>query len=572
MIKFKRIYDISGYLDKGRLNSVIGIYEKAFPYYTRYSSKISKLIKEQTNKNFEIILIVAEGNKARVLGFSLFFYFPDLNKAYLDFIVSDPPRKNRGIGAALYEVTRSILLEKKCQGLFYDVAPDDLELTKESNTLVQNQKRLAFYESFGAKPILGTLYEYSKTKINMGYPLYLVFDPLSRKNKLRAKELQDIIKKIFNIKINVSDDDKKLKNILDSVKDGEFFIRKNIYSHKEHGLNQYKLINIEVVSTDDNHQIHHLKERGYVERPARVEALKKGLSLLNIDYIKIKKYPQAILKEVHGKGLINLIKDSEKSLFNHKAIYLEVYPRKNLSKMPKDINLRAGFFALDSFTPLTGNVYKAAIASVNCALTGAEQIQKGSQLVYSICRPPGHHAEKNFYGGFCYFNNAAIAAHSLSKTGKVAFIDIDFHHGNGSQDIFYDRDDVFFISIHGDPSHAYPFFSGSESEVGLGAGKGFNKNYPLHPGCNDDQYKQILNRAIKKLIDFKPQCLVISLGLDIMKGDPTGSFLITNQGMKEIGEAFKKVKVPKLIVQEGGYSLTNLRNGIKNFLLGISAN
>lgn len=572
MIKFKRVYDITGYLAQEKLAQVSGIYEKAFPYHPTYSAKIAKLMRNQVKKHYEIFLIVAEGSKGRVLGFTLFFYFSDLKLAYLDYIASDPSRSARGLGAALYEVTRETLIRKSCQGLLMDVPPDDEKLLVEKKTIDTNKKRMRFYENFGAKPITGTLYERLETKANAGYFTYLVYDPLKRKTKLKTSELKGIIQEILHVKADMLPSHPKVKKILASIEDGSFQVRENRYDPDLiiDAKLKAQLTEVDIVLTDETHTIHHLQERGYVERPARIDAIKKGLEGLTLQYHKVKKHPLTLIKEVHDKELINLFQKAEKELTSHKPLYPDVYPKGVFERLPKDISLRAGFFTIDSFTPLTSNVYKAALNSVNSALTGVDLILKDSPLVYSVCRPPGHHAEKKFFGGFCYFNNAAIAAHALSKHGKVAFLDIDYHHGNGSQDIFYDRNDVYFISIHGHPSQAYPYYSGYEDETGKGKGKGYNRNFPLYPGVDNKKYMLILNQAMEIFKKFKPKYFVVSAGLDLMKGDPTGTFVIDNAGMKMIGKKLAGLGVPTLLVQEGGYSLTNLKSGVRNLLLGIS--
>lgn len=231
--------------------------------------------------------------------------------------------------------------------------------------------------------------------------------------------------------------------------------------------------------------------------------------------------------------------------------------------------MQAGYYCIDTFTPVTANAYKAARNAVDAALTGAENIIKGSNYAYVLCRPPGHHAESKAFGGFCYFNNAAIAAQYLSKHGKVAFIDIDYHHGNGSQEIFYTRNDVYFISIHGHPRVSYPYFAGYNDEKGIDKGKGFNRNFPLYPGVDDKDYLKTLESALAIFKRYKPEYLVVSLGFDIMSGDPTGAFNISPKGMQHIGESLKAMKLPTLVVQEGGYSLRNLRTGATGFFKGL---
>jgi acetoin utilization deacetylase AcuC-like enzyme len=207
---------------------------------------------------------------------------------------------------------------------------------------------------------------------------------------------------------------------------------------------------------------------------------------------------------------------------------------------------------------------------VDCAVSAADLVLKGERLVYALCRPPGHHAEKRVYGGFCYFNNGAIAAHRLSALGRVAFLDVDYHHGNGSQDVFYRRDDVYFLSIHGHPNDAYPYFSGYADERGEGDGLGFNRNYPLPDGTDDRRWLHVLSLALKEVARFRPWVIVVSLGFDVMKRDPTGSFVVSPLGLRKAGEQIGRLNLPTLVVQEGGYLLRNLSRGARGFFSGLS--
>jgi acetoin utilization deacetylase AcuC-like enzyme len=188
-----------------------------------------------------------------------------------------------------------------------------------------------------------------------------------------------------------------------------------------------------------------------------------------------------------------------KSLPEGKSIYPYVFPIRNSLRPPKDDSVRAGYYCIDTFTPLNKNAYLASRKAVDCALTCADLLLEGKKLAYALIRPPGHHAERKSFGGFCYFNSAAIAANYLSKYGKVALLDIDYHHGNGQQDIFYERDDVLTISIHGHPSFAYPYFSGFADEKGESDGYGFNVNYPLPEKVSGPVYRSYLHKALEKL-------------------------------------------------------------------------
>jgi acetoin utilization deacetylase AcuC-like enzyme len=184
-------------------------------------------------------------------------------------------------------------------------------------------------------------------------------------------------------------------------------------------------------------------------------------------------------------------------------------------------------------------------------------------------RPPGHHAERRIFGGFCYFGSAAIAANYLSSYGRVAVLDIDYHHGNGTQDIFYGRADVLTISIHGHPNFAFPYFNGFARERGEGAGRGYNMNMPMPENLDGDGYRKALDRAVKRLIRFGPQFLIVALGLDTAKGDPTGTWGLTARDFAENGRIIGRLDIPTLVVQEGGYDTRVIGVNARNFFTGL---
>jgi len=207
---------------------------------------------------------------------------------------------------------------------------------------------------------------------------------------------------------------------------------------------------------------------------------------------------------------------------------------------------------------------------VDCALTAAREILSGRRIAYALIRPPGHHAERRVFGGFCYFNNNAIAAQHLSAYGKVAILDVDYHHGNGQQDIFYRRSDVLTVSIHGHPSFAYPYFSGFEDERGEGEGEGFNMNIPLPEGVGGMQYRKALGKAIQRIAVFEPQFLVVALGLDTAKGDPTGSWGLETKDFEENGRLIGGMGLPIVVIQEGGYRIGTLGKNARSFFKGLA--
>jgi acetoin utilization deacetylase AcuC-like enzyme len=196
-------------------------------------------------------------------------------------------------------------------------------------------------------------------------------------------------------------------------------------------------------------------------------------------------------------------------------------------------------------------------------------VLEGYRIAYALVRPPGHHAERRAFGGFCYFNSAAISAEFLSRLGPVAVLDIDYHHGNGTEDIFYDRPDVLTLSIHGHPRFAYPYFSGFEEEKGTGAGAGFNANYPLPEQVDGARYRQALEKALRRIERFRPKFLVLAFGLDPAKGDPTGTWTLGAKDFEQNGRMIGSLYLPTLVIQEGGYRTRSLGVNARNFFAGL---
>jgi acetoin utilization deacetylase AcuC-like enzyme len=206
---------------------------------------------------------------------------------------------------------------------------------------------------------------------------------------------------------------------------------------------------------------------------------------------------------------------------------------------------------------------------VDCALTAAQKLLEAYPLAYALVRPPGHHAEVRSFGGFCYLGTAAIAAHYLSAAGRVAILDIDYHHGNGQQSIFWTRSDVLTVSIHGNPAFAYPYFTGFEDERGADGGDGFNVNIALPEKVDGDVYRRALQRALEEVRRFAPEYLVVALGLDTARGDPTGSWSLAAEDFARNGQLIGALGVPTLVVQEGGYRTRTIGVNARHFFSGL---
>jgi len=236
---------------------------------------------------------------------------------------------------------------------------------------------------------------------------------------------------------------------------------------------------------------------------------------------------------------------------------------------PSSILGRAGYYMMDLSACIVEGTYDAALASANCALSAAEVVSNGENAAFGLCRPPGHHAGRDYAGGYCFINNASVAANWLSSKGRVCVLDMDYHAGNGTQDIFYERDDVFTISIHADPDYEYPNFIGFESERGTGPGEGYHRNFPLKQGTDDSVYLKTLDKALTLIHEYQPVFLVISAGMDIFADDPLGAIKVTTNGIKEIGSRIGKLSMAKTIIMEGGYANRLLGENILAFLGGF---
>ncbi|MFN8458352.1 MAG: histone deacetylase family protein, partial [Anaerolineae bacterium] len=238
------------------------------------------------------------------------------------------------------------------------------------------------------------------------------------------------------------------------------------------------------------------------------------------------------------------------------VLLASTFPPRRSGRKPTSIAGLAGYYSFDLSCPIVAGTYAAARTAANCALTGAERLWAGDSAVFALCRPPGHHAGRDYAGGYCYLNNASIAAKYLSSLsgGRIALLDIDYHAGNGTQDIFYDSAEVLTISLHADPEYQYPYFSGYVDEIGAGAGVGFHRNFPLPPGTDDVVYLHTLNQALNLITEFDPHYLVLSFGADTFGGDPLGDFALTTPGFTAIGASIATLDLPTLIVMEGGYN------------------
>ena len=328
----------------------------------------------------------------------------------------------------------------------------------------------------------------------------------------------------------------------------------------------------------------------YLESPERMDRILSALR--KTDWAEIESprdFGLDPLRAVHSDAYLNflasawtewLAAEPETAAASDRTALLPATFAAKRDQMPESILGKAGFFLLDLSVPVVEGTYAAALASANCALSAAETVSQSprassnpssSEFIipissFALCRPPGHHAGREIAGGYCFINNAAIAAQWLTQFGRVAILDVDYHAGNGTQDIFYARRDVLTISLHADPSFEYPYYAGYTTETGAGDGLGFHRNFPLPAGTDDAAYLAALDQAIQLVREFAPAHLVISLGMDPYENDPLGSFKITRAGFAEIGRRIHALDLPTAVIMEGGYNTDALGDNVVAFL------
>ena len=572
MFRIRRIHDNLLQVNQAAITQVEKILEDQFPLLAKSDvEKIPELLRNPVKQGFRSILYVAEDARQRVQGFALVSHEPDLHFCYLDYISAARRTTGGGIGGALYEHIREEATVMGVIGIFFECLPDDPALCKDPETLKQNQARLRFYEKYGAFPIIGTAYE-TPLKPDDDNPPYLVFDALGQTEPLSRTQARLIVRAILERRYGDLCSPEYISKVVNSITDDPVRLRGPCYHKKILAETRPRVTRSQRIAlvVNESHEIHHVRERGYVESPVRVKSILRELEKTELfQRHPPRTYSERFLFSTHDRDYVEYFRQVCRNLPAGQSLYPYVFPIRNTARPPKELAVRAGYFCIDTFTPLNVNAWKAAKGAVDCTLTAATSILEGYRLAYALVRPPGHHAERRAFGGFCYFNNAAIATQMLSDFGRVAILDIDYHHGNGQQVIFYQRSDVLTVSIHGHPRFAYPYFSGFEDEIGEGEGANFNMNLPLPEQITSEQYLAALSKAIKRVIRFQPDHLVVCVGFDTAKGDPTGTWGLSGTDFSQIGQAIGRMQIPTLLVQEGGYRTRNIGSNARHFFSGL---
>ncbi|VBC11315.1 acetylpolyamine aminohydrolase [Burkholderia pseudomallei] len=317
------------------------------------------------------------------------------------------------------------------------------------------------------------------------------------------------------------------------------------------------------------------KMRAPHEVPERAVRLLGAVTSLGFDVRAPEDFGAAPLAAVHSEPYLRFLADAHREWRRipedwGPEVMSNIYVRE--PNPLRGVLAQAGYYLADGSCPIGEHTYRAAYWSAQSALAGAAALGRGARDAYALCRPPGHHACRDAAGGFCYLNNAAIAAQALrARHARVAILDTDMHHGQGIQTLFYDRDDVLYVSIHGDPTNFYPAVTGYETERGAGRGEGFNVNLPMPHGSPEAVFFAQLERARSRVERFAPDVLVFALGFDVYREDPQSKVAVTTEGFGRLGALVGGLRVPTLIVQEGGYHLETLERNAAALFRGYEA-
>lgn len=579
MLRVRNIRDFATPANATAIAEVQAILREQFPGLSAEDvDKLPDQLRDPLKYRFVTDVLVAEDRGGGVRAFAILLFLPDLSVAYLETISAAAGRTGGGLGAVLYDQVREAARSFGARGLYFECLPDDPALSPDAKTRRQNEARLRFYERFGARPIAGTAYETPLAEGGTDSP-YLMFDGLGEYPLPGAAKMQGIVRAILERKYGDVCPPEYIAKVVGSFRKGKYSLRPPRYGDVAEkspvaaagGARPALSAKIPLI-VNDRHDIHHIRERGYVEAPARVNAILRELDRTgHFEPMPARAFGDRWIREVHEGGLVDYLRRACAETPPGKSVYPYVFPVRNPNRRPTERSVLSGYWCIDTFTPINNNAYPAARHAVDCALTAADEVLDGRPAAYALVRPPGHHAERRTFGGFCYFSNSAIAANYLARHGRVAILDIDYHHGNGQQDIFYDRDDVLTVSVHGNPSFAYPYFTGFRNEKGRGRGAGFNLNIPLPEKIAPDDHRAAVTRGLRRIARHDPKFLVVALGYDTAKGDPTGTWSNTAADFRKLGEIIGQAGYPTVVVQEGGYRIRTLGTNARNFFDGLAS-
>jgi len=328
---------------------------------------------------------------------------------------------------------------------------------------------------------------------------------------------------------------------------------------------------------------HHVRTRLHggalvaaLETPGRLSALHEAAKVCTDALVEPGPADLDTVREVHDDGYLEFLRTGFAEWKARFPDAIELRPSLHRSgymqRLPEDLLGRAGYYIADAASVLLEDTWEATIASAASAIDATTKVIDGEVAAYALCRPPGHHAYRDMACGYCFLNNGAIAAALARRSAeRVTILDVDVHHGNGTQALFYDRADVQTISIHGDPRTIYPFYAGYADERGAGAGEGYNLNLPVAGGSGDEAYLAAVKAGIEAAEAYSPDLIVLALGLDASESDPFACMKVTGDGFARMGEMLGAMKRPTVIIQEGGYPSPALGDTLVRFMTGFRA-
>jgi len=310
------------------------------------------------------------------------------------------------------------------------------------------------------------------------------------------------------------------------------------------------------------------------EQPARIDALLEGAQEAGLGVDAPTDAGLGPIAAVHTSEYLTFLRNVfprwQRIEGGSDEVIPNIHPDRRWAGYPKSVVGQAGYHMADTACPISGDTWNSAYWSAQSAIAAADTVLGGKHAAYALCRPPGHHAFADMAGGFCFLNNSAIAAQRCLAAGRrPSILDVDLHHGNGTQGIFYERGDVVTVSIHADPERYYPFFWGYAQERGEGPGRGANLNLPIPRGSGDDVFLNALEPGLERVRNFGADIVIVALGLDAFEGDPFGGLSVTTDGFRRIGAACASLDLPCVIVQEGGYLCDELGANLTSFLTGF---
>ena len=573
MLRIRKIADALAAEDAGALAQVQDFLrrELAGPQ-TAWVEALPDMLRDPVKYEFKTTLLVADDLTNELQGFALASYTSSPAFVFLDMLHSCEDCAGRGIEEALYERLKEHLVELDPIGVFAEAAPDDPKLCRSRETLQGNVERLILLEGLGLRPLVGTEYE----RVTAGTPggsRYLLFDGLRRPPELRRDDAREVIRIVLEAQHAGTLEAGDVASAVASVTADPVAVRHPRYVRTVIPPEYRRTVPDEdkiLLVSNERQAIHDVKRRGNVQVPTRLLSVLREAALTDL-FARTK--PEAFGDEhitaVH-REYYTYLREACTAVGPDRVVYPSVFPRRRYDRVPHDLIQRLGYYCVDLFTPLNGNAFLSAREAVDCSLTAAKAVLEGRRrLAYALVRPPGHHAEVRSFGGYCYLNSSSIAANYLSRSGKVAMLDLDHHHGNGHQDIFYRRRDVLTVSIHRDPRFEYPYYAGFADETGEAEGRGFNRNFPLGRDVDGAAYREVLAEALEIVKAFEPEFLVVPLGLDTARLDPLGTWSLVAEDFTANGRMVGALGVPTVVVQEGGYNTRNLGRNACHFFVGL---